>query len=157
MRHRDRYIFALTLAVALSACAISKKAGNSVGLHGESKFSLQVNVSATANDNNPIPMDLVMVLDKKIDKEVSKLSAKDWFTRRIQIGRDFPDKVEIVSWEWVPGEASGPIAVAVSPKAVAGYLFADYLQAGDNRAAVDLRYPVAVTLSEKSFTIQSLH
>ena len=97
-----------------------------------------------------------MVLDKKLDKEISKLSAKDWFTRRVQFTRDFPDKIEIVSWEWVPGQTSGPMAVTVSPKADAGYLFAQYIQPGDNRAAVDLRYPVAVNLSEHTFSVQSL-
>ena len=127
-----------------------------MGIRKEIKFFMQVNVSPAANNNNPIAMDFVMVLDKKLIKEVGKLAAKDWFDRRIQIQRDYPNLTEIVPWELVPGQHTGTITVDVNPKAQGAFLFAKYLNAADNRAAVDVHVPVVVNLLEEGFTVQPL-
>ena len=120
------------------------------------KFSVQMNAAADANQNTPTPVDLVMVLDKKLVKEVAKLSAKDWFVRRQQFTRDFPEQLKIVSWEWVPGQQAGPIAIDVDKKTRSAFLFAQFLQEGDHRAVVDLKAPLVITLSKNDFSLQPL-
>jgi type VI secretion system protein len=120
------------------------------------KFSIQVNVSDSANQNSPIPVDFVVVRDKKLLPEVSKLAAKDWFERRMQIQRDFPNKVQVVSWEWVPGQHVGSISIAVAPDTLGAFLFANYLNGGDHRGFVDVRSPVAVTFGPEEFSVQQL-
>ena len=127
-----------------------------MGIRSEPKFFMQLNVAPAANNNNPVPMDFVMVLDKKLIKDMAKLSAKDWFDRRVQIQRDYPNLTEIVSWEWVPGQHTGTISIEVNPKAQGAFLFANYLTPGDNRAAVDVHVPVVVNLLEEGFTVQPL-
>jgi type VI secretion system protein len=154
-----RCVGTLTLLASLNGCALMPKfpklsiPGWSVRPHN---FSVQVNVAASANENSPVPLDFVAVLDKKLMAEVSKLSAKDWWARRSQIQRDFPGKVEVVSWEWVPGQTTGPISVAVSPKARMGYFFAHYNNGGDHRAVVSLRWPVVVNLGPSDFSVLPL-
>lgn len=140
----------------LGACAIPKRATQAVGIRGTPKFFMQLNVSPTANSNSPVPMDLVMVLDKKLIKEVGKLAAKDWFERRLQIQRDYPNLADIVSWEFVPGQHTGTISIDVNPKAQGAFLFAKYLTPGDNRAVVDIHVPVVINLLEEGFTVQPL-
>ena len=155
----SRFLAVVPVLVLFAGCAAKDKIAPK-GLPGlpnaKTRFSVQVNVSENANENSPIPVDFVVVLDKKIMAEVAKLPAKDWFERRIQLQRDFPNKVMIVSWEWVPGQHAGPISVSLDGKAKYGYFFANYLNGGDHRAAVDLRYPVVVNLGPEDFAVQPL-
>jgi len=148
---------AILVAAGFTAgCAVPKHATNVVGIHREVKFFMQLNVTPTANNNNPIPMDLVMVMDKKLIKEVGKLTAKDWFERRVQIQRDYPNLTEVIPWELVPGQHTGTISIEVNQKAQGAFLFARYLTPGDNRAAVDVRVPIVVNMLEEGFTVQPL-
>lgn len=128
------------------------------GAQGRSamKFSFQVNVVPDANENFPIPMDLVTIADKKVIGEVGKLTAKDWFDRRMQIIRDFQGKVEVASWEWVPGQHAGPISVAIGPKTRVAYVFANYRNGGGHRALVNVKTPVVINLGPEDFSIQPL-
>ena len=150
-------IVASLLFMAMLACGLPKKAHVPVGgARGSTKFTIQVVVSDSANQDSPIPVDFVMVADKKLLQEVAKLSAKDWFDRRMQVQRDFPTKLKVVSWEWVPGEHQGPIAVEVAGGTRAAFLFANYTNGGDHRAAVDVNSPVIVTLGPEDFSVQRL-
>jgi hypothetical protein len=146
------------LFVGVVGCGIPKKAHLPIAgsAHVDTKFSIQVVVSDAANQNSPIPVDFVMVADKKLLQEVAKLSAKDWFDRRVQVQRDFPTKVQVVSWEWVPGQHGGPIAVEVDRGTRAAFLFANYSNGGEHRAAVDPKYPVIVNLGADDFSVQRL-
>lgn len=158
LRLGSRSIAVAALVMGMAACALPKKAhlpvaGSAVKDTG---FTIQVVVSDSANQNSPIPVDFVMVGDKKLLQEVAKLSAKDWFERRIQVQRDFPTKVQVVSWEWVPGQHGGPIAVQIARETMAAFLFANYSNGGEHRAAVDPRTPVIVTLGTDDFSVQRL-
>ena len=120
------------------------------------KFTMQINVSDAANQNQPIPMDLVMVLDKRTVLQVAKLTSKDWFDRRMQVERDNPGKVVVASWEWSPGEHVGPISVDISPDFRAGFIFASYANDTDHRAVIDVRKPIVVNLQAEDFSVTSL-
>ena len=84
------------------------------------------------------------------------MSARDWYDRRAQIQRDFPMKVQILSWEWVPGDHVGPISVEIEAKTLAGFLFANYSNGGEHRAYVDVRKPIVMNLGAEEFVVQSL-
>jgi type VI secretion system protein len=155
-----RAIGCLLLLPALlcaTGCHKVKQATTSpLKLKSYQKFTIQVNVSENANQNNPIPMDFVIVDDKKLVKEVARLSSKDWFERRTQVQRDFPGKLTVASWEWVPGQHAGPISVDINRDIKAGFLFAQYQNGGDHRAVVDVRAPIVVTCSAEDFNVQPL-
>jgi type VI secretion system protein len=146
------------LLMGVMACGLSKKAHLPIAgsPQKDTKFSIQVVVSDSANQNSPIPVDFVTVEDKKLLQEVAKLSAKDWFDRRVQVQRDFPTKVQVVSWEWVPGQHGGPIAVEIARGSRGAFLFANYANGGEHRAAVDPKSPVIVTLGAEDFSVQRL-
>ena len=120
------------------------------------KFTMQINVADNANQNEPIPMDLVMVLDKKAVQQVAKLSSKDWFDRRVQVERDYPGKIMVSSWEWAPGQHVGPISVDVSPNFKAGFLFTSYANESDHRAVIDVRSPIVINLQAEDFSVMAL-
>jgi len=120
---RTHIVAVLSCVVFASACAVSKHATNAAGIHIQIKFFMQLNVSPAANSNNPIPMDLVMVLDKKLVKEVAKLTAKDWFERRVQVQRDYPNLTEVIPWELVPGQHTGSISIDMNVKTQGAFSF----------------------------------
>lgn len=152
-----RCFVVLVLLAGGVGCAAAKKAKvPMVTSPKAAKFSIQVNVSDTANQNSPLPVDFVLVKDKKLLPEVAKMAAKDWFERRVQIQRDFPNKVQVVSWEWVPGQHVGAISIAVDPETKGAFLFANYLNGGEHRGYVDVHAPVAATFGPEEFSVQQL-
>src|SRR3954454_20267783 len=89
---------AATLVVALcllmclaSACRVGRKTPT---------LCIRTGIAPLANQNSPIPVDLVLVRDKDLLKEVSKLSAADWGQRREQYLRDYPDKKQLIVYRW---------------------------------------------------------
>src|SRR5438034_771249 len=74
---------------------------------GQTGLEVRVHISPAANGNNPVAVDLVLVSDKKLLKELMKMSAKDWFEQRHQVELDYPKEKDLYagSWEWVPGQA----------------------------------------------------
>jgi hypothetical protein len=154
-----RCIIFSALLSGLISCGGAKKVSTSVpGAQGRAaqKFSMQVNVADDANENYPVAMDLVTITDKKVIADIGKLTSKDWFERRTQVIRDTQGKVSVASWEWVPGQHSGPISVAIPPKTRVAYIFAKYINNGGHRALVDVKAPVVVNLGPEDFSLQSL-
>ena len=124
---------ALSYLLLSAACA---HAGRGTRLH------LAVNVAADANDNRPIPVDLVFVWDKKMAAQFGELTAKDWFAKKPQLRRDDPNAkaFAVTEWEWVPGQAVPAIDLAVPTGALrwvrAVYVFANYRTEGPHRLRV---------------------
>jgi type VI secretion system protein len=157
MRRNAASLASLLFFTAGWGCAVAGKVRvPAIGGRNYARFSIQINVVDGANRDSPIPVDFVMVADKKLMPEVAKMSARDWYDRRAQIQRDFPTKVQILSWEWVPGDHVGPISVEIEAKTLAGFLFANYSNGGEHRAYVDVRKPIVMNLGAEEFVVQSL-
>src|SRR5215471_12984649 len=136
LQFRCSSVLVLLAAMALlsetTGCAVPQKTKlPGTAARKAQRFSIQVNVEDNANQNSPIPADFVMVLDKKLAVEVAKLSAKDWFDRRQQFQRDFATTIKVVSWEWVPGEHTGPITIEVAARTLSAFIFANYFNGGE--------------------------
>jgi type VI secretion system protein len=149
-----RLILPLFLALLFSGCGVRRRTAAIVA--PRKGFSVEIVVASGANQNNPVALDLVMVMDKNLLKQLAKTSAKDWFQQREQFQRDYPGKMEVVGWEWVPGQIAGPIKVQVPSKAVGAYLYANYFTPGDHRALVDLKTPISVSLREADLAVTQL-
>jgi len=148
---------ALLALLVGSGCGIARKVQVPViARHNNSRFTIQINVVEVANQNSPLPVDFVMIMDKRLMLEVAKMSAKDWYERRAQVQRDFPDRVQVLSWEWVPGSHVGPIDVDIKSQTLAAFLFANYSNAGEHRAFVDVRSPIVVNFGAEEFSVQPL-
>ncbi|HYW69689.1 MAG TPA: hypothetical protein VE961_01565 [Pyrinomonadaceae bacterium] len=127
------------------------------GASGETKLDVKVHVAPTANRNNPVAVDLVLVTDKKLLKELMKMSARDWFAQRHQVELDYPKEKDLLagSWEWVPGQSVKVDRLTVRYEIVGGVVFANYLTEGVHRASVDPRKPILLTLGEDDLCVQS--
>jgi len=149
------------LLLSLTACPEVKvpKAVRSTipGASGETKLDVKVHISPGANRNNPVAVDLVLVSDKKLLKELMKMSARDWFAQKHQVQLDYPKEKDLAagSWEWVPGQSVKLDRMNVGYEVVGGVVFANYLNEGVHRASIDPRKPFLLTLGEDDLCVQS--
>ena len=107
----------------LAACAASPELEIS---------SVALSVEAGANNDTPIRVDLALVADQKLLAELLKVSAADWFKRKSQYQRDYPDQLSVFEWEIVPNRKYS-IDLPERPAAWAGLVFAGYASPGEHR------------------------
>jgi type VI secretion system protein len=114
-------------------------------------------VKSEANTNSPIAFDLVSVNDKDLAKQLSQMTAADWFQKRGQIKRDFPKEssIKVEEWEWVPGQVVPEISLpAHAPRTLLA--FANYSSPGPHRAKLDLKSRVLITFGRNDFELSPL-
>ena len=149
------------LLMALTACPkpVPKSVRSVIpGASGNSKLDVKVHIASSANNNNPVAVDLVLVSDKKLLKELKQMSAREWFEKRHQVQLDYPKETDLDAgrWEWVPGQQVKLDLVPVKMEIVGGLVFANYFNAGPHRASIDPRKGLLITLGEDDLCIQSL-
>lgn len=127
------------------------------GNSGESKLQVSVHISPTANNGNPVALDLVMVSDKKLLEDLQKMTAEEWFKNKDQIKLDFPKKgqVEVKNWEWVPGQLVQIPEMTVPPEVRGGVVFANYFKPGAHRAVVNPRKDFTIKLGQEKLEIEA--
>ena len=147
-----RVLFAggLFLLFLLSGCG-----GVRVPLRPAGKLMIKVAVSPQANNNNPVALDLVLVKDKKLLKELMKLPASEWFQKRNQYRLDYPKETGLSagSWEWAPGQIVKIDPMPLKQKPAGGLIFANYFTPGTHRAVIDPGKPIVVTLGADTLTV----
>ena len=146
------------MVLLFAACPKVKIPKKIPGTSGESKLDVKVHVSPAANNNNPVAVDLVLVSDKKLLKELMKMSASEWFEQRNQFALDYPKELGLGAgrWEWVPGQQVQIDKVIVKGEVAGGVIFANYFNAGTHRAPVDPRKGILITLGDEDLCVQSL-
>lgn len=153
LRRKVRLFAALFFGLALlAACG-----GNRRSLFG-GDITVATRIDPRANQDNPIAVELVVVYNKKLLEQLLALPAREWFKRREQIRRDYPDNEGFVSWkwEWVPGQEVPARELSFGVGARGGIVYADYLSEGDHRARIDPHQSFAIVLGEKEFTTELL-
>jgi type VI secretion system protein len=105
------------------------------------------------NGNRAIAIDLVFVTQDLPAQEIGKLNARDYFSRRTQLLRDFPGAVQVRSWELAPGQLVEKADTDPPCNLVRTYVFADYAVQGDHRAALGNASSVVVTLGADDLTV----
>ena len=125
-------------------------------IRSTSKLMIKVDVSARANNNNPVALDLVLVKDKKLFKELMKISAAEWFEKRNQYRLDYPKEIGLSagSWEWVPGQVVTIEPIPFKFKVAGGLVFANYFTPGTHRAVIDAKKPFVITLGPEDISVK---
>jgi type VI secretion system protein len=138
------------IAFAAASCSAVSSARSMFG--GTAPF--HVTVAPDANENSAVAVDLVVVYDRKLVDELTKLPAAKWFAGKEQFAKDHPGQVLIRSWEWVPGQRVGDVAVQYESGAKKIMLFANYLTEGDHRKVLDPQHPFELALDALDFTAE---
>jgi type VI secretion system protein len=156
---------AAVAAVPLAGCSTVKsvskdvvsKALNFVGLKGTILNWSQVVIAATpgANQNSPVAVDIVLVIEETSMEKLAALSAAKWFQTRADMLRTYPGTYSYKSFEVAPGQTLRiPGAQFGSPSVVGVFVFADYLNPGEHRMRVEtLQNGIIVELGVRGFSV----
>ena len=146
------------LVLLLCGCGATRKVTHPVKsveqtLGHPPTLDLIVDVAPDANNNSPIAFDVVLATDKALVKKLLAMSAADWFNKREQIKRDYQGKIQVHSWEWVPGQDVGKVPVEVSVSVVGAVGFADYSTSGEHRAILPLSGPATIAFNKEDLSV----
>lgn len=106
------------------------------------------------NGNQAIAVDLVFVTQDLAARQIGTLSARDYFMRRPQILRDFPQTVGVRSWELAPGQLVQNAAVNPPCNLAQTFVFADFASKGDHRATIAGGGSVEITLGRDELSVR---
>ncbi len=142
---------ALGFSLILNGCNVGAR---TMALFG-GELNIQVQIDTNANKNQPFAVDLLIVNDDELLKELMKLPAADWFAKRDQFKRDYPRKTGFESWEWewTPGQRVDDQVLPIRVKAEAGLIFARYHTEGDHRARFDPLKNIRIEFKEDDFAV----
>jgi type VI secretion system protein len=136
---------------------VVSKALNFVGLKGTILNWTQVVIAASpgANQNSPVAVDIVLVIEEASMEKLAALPASKWFQTRADMLRTFPGTYSYKSWEVSPGQTLRiPGTAFGSPSVVGVFVFADYLTPGEHRMRVEqLQNGIIVELGVRGFSV----
>lgn len=125
-----RRLFLTLLFASLAGCSLF---GPKVDLD-----SLTLDVAPKANDDTPIAVDFIAVADPDLLKQLSGISASQWFAEREQYQRDYRQLMSVWGLELVPGQFIDRQPFPLGGKKAAGLLvFASYTTPGAHRLRLD--------------------
>ncbi len=119
--------------------------------------SFEVVADRGANQESPVPVDLVLLRSEPLLALITGLTARQWFDQRSQLLRDHPNDLDYRGWEFVPGQAvrfdDFPFE---SRNGVALFVFADYLSEGAHRVRVDPLERFRLKLEAGGFVVEPI-
>jgi type VI secretion system protein len=141
---------ALALFAALPGCAFLSDAvfGPEVAID-----EISITAAPNANDDSPTTVDVVLLYDASLTDQFLQMTAAQWFDRREQLTRDFPDSIQVSSWEVVPGQTLSDLEVDRRSGTTAGFVFARFARPGPHRLRLTDQSTVEVRLMEHSFSL----
>ncbi|TVT83505.1 type VI secretion protein [Pseudomonas sp. H3(2019)] len=118
--------------------------------------SLTLDVAAHANDDTPIAVDFVAVNDPDLLKQLSALTARQWFSEREQFQRDYRQLMTVWGMELVPGQFIDQQPFPLGGKRAAGLLiFASYNTPGAHRLRLDDQSKAWLKFDSREMTLVS--
>lgn len=124
------FFYGFFLSLALTGCSLFAP---SVDLD-----SLTLDVAPRANDDTPIAVDFIAVNDPDLLKQLSGITASQWFAEREQFQRDYRQLMAVWGLELVPGQFIDRQPFPLEGRRAAGLLvFASYNTPGAHRLRLD--------------------
>lgn len=125
-----QWIAVLLIAVVVAGCSLF---GPRIRIDG-----VTLDVALRANDDSPIAVDFVAVNDAGLLRQLSAMTADEWFAQRAQFQRDYPQQLYTWGMELVPGQLVESGVFPLQGKPALGLLaFAHYGTPGAHRLRLD--------------------
>jgi type VI secretion system protein len=115
---------------------------------GKSVSRMSILSEIDANQNNATAVDLVMSSSDDATAALLKLGARDWFQHKMQLQRDYPEDIAVMSWELSPGQAVQEASVDSPGDMKDAFIFASYASPGDHRLRLGDDSRIRLTLGE---------
>ncbi len=140
--------FAFVLFLSVSGCSFF---GPRVDLE-----CLTLQVAPKANDDTPIAVDFIAVNDPDLLKQLSGITARQWFADREQYQRDYQQLITVWGLELVPGQFIDKQPFPLGGKRAAGLLvFASYNTPGAHRLRLDDQNNAWLKFDSREMTLVS--
>jgi type VI secretion system protein len=148
------------LYVFITGCAKIKKVKidpkaivNRVTLR-PSPLDLNVGIDKAANNDSPVALDVVLIKDKAFWKTAPAMAATQWFAQKDALERRYGKKLQVSSWEWIPGQPIPPINIKVPRWLKGAMVFASYPSPGTHSAPLSAGRKVSIDLQQDDFTLE---
>lgn len=148
-------VAALVLGASNAGLVGCASIARTVCLDPDGPNRMSITASEQANQNRAVAVALVFATDKDLAGEITELSARDYFSRRGQLARDYPETLHTTFWELAPGQSILDEPVKAPCAARAAVLFVDYAAPGEHRLRVDGRSRLSLILSANDFSIEA--
>ncbi|PMZ85857.1 MULTISPECIES: type VI secretion protein [unclassified Pseudomonas] len=140
--------FAFALFLTLAGCSFF---GPRVDLD-----NLTLDVAPKANDDTPIAVDFIAVNDPDLLKQLSGITARQWFAERDQYQRDYRQLMTVWGLELVPGQFIDKQPFPLGGKRATGLLvFASYNTPGAHRLRLDDQSDAWLKFDSREMTLVS--
>lgn len=161
MPHADRPRYRTRALAGVAGCLGALALGCSLpmaivkapiaAVHSGTPPRLVVTVAPDANQNSPLAVDLVLVRDSNLLKTLAKVQVSDWFRDRGTWEMDNPKHLQVMSWEWAPGQRVAPIPLDLPGGLKGGLLFVSYPTPGAKPVPVDPSHGIVLDLLTSNF------
>lgn len=142
------------LLVLLTGCGLISQPGLLFG----GKGVVEPRIADALNGDRPVAVDLLVVYDDGLQKELLGLTAADWFAKRKTYLSVVPDpKLDHWGWEWVPGQQVEPQRFDYRMGALSSIVFVSYASPGEHRAQLKANRSFRLWLDERDFRVEVLY
>lgn len=108
-------------------------------------------VDKNANSTTAVALDLVIVCDESLDKEISKLSSVQYFEKKQDILLSNQDNILVWHWEVVPGQQLKNLPITFNEfDPVGGYIFVSYNNKSINRIKIPRSKEIKIILKKQN-------
>ena len=122
------------------------------GACGAHTHHMQVTIAADANNNSPVVFSVILPRNQAVFKKLLDLTAKQWFTQREQLLRDYRTDLDETYYEFVPGQQV-PELIQKGKRGISqGILFVNYQTSGAHRYTFDAGQALKVAFGQRSLT-----
>ncbi len=151
-------LLSVLVVPTLVACGSTNYGIQRLGIRTTSRHSadlvLSIRVAQRANLNRPVRVDLVLIYDSTLLETVGAFAAAKWFEERDLTISDNFGKMDVFTWEWVPGQTVPSQAVPISERVAVALLFADYDSPGEHRVKLNHLRNALVEFGERGFEVR---
>ena len=111
------------------------------------------------NSGGAVNLHIVIVYDKELQLELSKMTSTEYFSGVEQLKKDHPDRLYICKWEIVAKDRIFPDVDLKIPREflipLDGFVFVSYNNTGPHRGEIPpARKRVTITLEDRDFKIE---
>lgn len=115
---------------------------------------LSIYVDKNANNKAPVALDLVIVCDENLGKEIGSLTAAQYFEKKNELITANADNIMVWHWEVVPGQQLKNVNIKFEEfNPVCGYVFASYASEKMNRIKLPSAEEIKIILKKSEFQV----
>jgi len=104
--------------------------------------NLVITSSADVNLNSPVAIDILFVKNIELLKNLASINSASWFASRENSIKSFPEALQVISYELVPGQNITISAKELSQfSAFQAITFVNYLTPGDHKGLLSMDQP----------------